>query len=209
MGLLRSVPLKNSSTDLPFLKEVDFETLRILLVARDLTQPAKAASNGGGSPREANHNPGSHLPHFIGMPENRRKLQAILNSSRKNNVWLIGSKGIGKTTLVEDYIREKARGRVDAELATKPVFIFGCLSVLIAFIGFVMLHADNPAGQYVYYVGLAMGGIFWMWNIAHVASSDELRNYQKMFWLIIVISIPVLGGFIYLFMHQRRNKIVT
>jgi ATP-dependent Clp protease ATP-binding subunit ClpB len=124
MGLLRSVPLKNSSTDLPFLKEVDFETLRLQLAARDLTQPTKAASKGGGPAQEANHNPGSHLPHFIGMPENRRKLQGILNSSRKNNVWVIGSKGIGKTTLVEDYIREKARGRVDAELATKPVFIF-------------------------------------------------------------------------------------
>jgi len=53
------------------------------------------------------------------------------------------------------------------------------------------------------------GAIFWIWIIAHVAGNDELRGYQKMFWLIIVISVPVMGGFLYLIMHQRRNRIVT
>jgi len=92
---------------------------------------------------------------------------------------------------------------------SKPIFIFGCISVLISLVGFVMQRAQNPAGIYIYYIGLVGGAIFWVWNIIHVAANSELRGYQKMFWLIIVISVPVMGGFIYLLMHQRNNRIVT
>jgi len=92
---------------------------------------------------------------------------------------------------------------------SKPVFIFGCISILVALVGFVMNYAQNPSGMYVFYTGLAAGAIFWIWMIAHIAGNDGLRGYQKMFWLIIVISVPVLGGFLFLIMHQRRNRIVT
>ena len=92
---------------------------------------------------------------------------------------------------------------------SKPVFILGCISILVSLVGFVMYTSQNAAGMYVFYTGLAGGAVFWIWNIAAVASSDELRSFQKMFWLIIVISVPVLGGFIYQIMHQSSNKIVT
>ncbi len=92
---------------------------------------------------------------------------------------------------------------------SKPVFILGCLSILVSLVGFVMHSLQREAGMAVFYTGLAGGGIFWIWSIAHVADSNELKNYQEMFWLIIVISVPVIGGFLYLVMHQRRNKIVT
>ena len=92
---------------------------------------------------------------------------------------------------------------------SKPVFILGCISILVSLVGFVMHSLQHEEGMYVFYTGLAGGGIFWIWSIAHVSASNELRGYQKMFWLIIVISVPVMGGFLYLVMHQRRNKIVT
>jgi len=92
---------------------------------------------------------------------------------------------------------------------SKPIFVFGCISILISLVGFFMLRAQNPAAMYVYYTGLAAGAIFWIWNIIHVSGNDELKGYQKMFWLIIVISVPVMGGFLYLIMHQQRNRIVT
>ena len=92
---------------------------------------------------------------------------------------------------------------------SKPVFILGCLSILVSLVGFVMHSLQHESGMTVFYIGLAGGAIFWIWNIADVAGSEELKNFQKMFWLIIVISVPVLGGFIYQIMHQRRNKIVT
>ena len=92
---------------------------------------------------------------------------------------------------------------------SKPIFIFGCISILISLVGFFMIRSEDPAAMYVYYTGLAFGGVFWIWSIIHVSGSHELRGYQKMFWLIVVISIPVLGGFLYLLMHQRRNRIVT
>jgi len=92
---------------------------------------------------------------------------------------------------------------------SKPVFILGCISILVSLVGFVMHSLQHEVGMTVFYAGLIGGGIFWIWSIAGVAASDELKSFQKMFWLIVVISVPVLGGFIYLVMHQRRNKIVT
>ncbi len=92
---------------------------------------------------------------------------------------------------------------------SKPVFILGILSLLVTIVGFVMHSTQHEAGMVVFYTGLVGAGIFWIWAVAHVASSDDLKSFQKMFWLIIVISVPVFGGFIYLIMHQRRNRIVT
>ena len=95
------------------------------------------------------------------------------------------------------------------KIVSKPVFFLGCISILVSLIGFVMFSSQSAGGMPVFYIGLIGGAIFWLWNIVHVAGNDDLRGFQKMFWLIIVISVPVIGGFLYQIMHQRRNKIVT
>lgn len=93
---------------------------------------------------------------------------------------------------------------------SKPVFILGCISLFVTFVGFIMWYSlQQDAGRYVFFVGLAGIAVFWLWSIAHVAANDGLKSFQKMFWLIVVISVPAFGGFLYLVMHQRRNKIVT
>ncbi len=83
---------------------------------------------------------------------------------------------------------------------SKPVFILGCISLFLTIVGFVMHSLQHEAGMYVFYTGLAGAGIFWIWSVANVASSDDLKSFQKMFWLIIVISVPVIGR-LYLSRH--------
>jgi hypothetical protein len=59
------------------------------------------------------------------------------------------------------------------------------------------------------YAGFLLAGIFWIWAILDVVNAHDLRSFQKMFWLIITVSVPVMGGLLFYIMHQRRNKIVT
>lgn len=101
----------------------------------------------------------------------------------------------------------------------KPAFFFGLAGVVIFFIG-LTLHERESANQalaqgsnssLVMYAGLVMGAIFWIWSVVEVATSTsaELKYYQKMFWLILVVSVPFFGGLLFHFLHQRPGKIVT
>lgn len=91
----------------------------------------------------------------------------------------------------------------------KPSLIFGLIVTAVFFIGFFLSASDNPNGLYVFYAGLALGGIYWIWSIIEVMGADDLKRYQKTFWLIIVVAVPFFGAFLYNIIHQSRNKIAT
>ena len=57
-------------------------------------------------------------------------------------------------------------------------------------------------------VRLIIGAIYWIWTIIEVSSAgnDELKKYQKSFWLILVIAIPMFGALLYHLVHQRQKK---
>jgi hypothetical protein len=87
--------------------------------------------------------------------------------------------------------------------------IFGLVVTAVFFIGFFMFASENQDGLYVLYAGLGLGAIYWIWSIIEVTSADDLKKYQKTFWLIIVLAVPFFGAFLYNIMHQSRNKIAT
>ena len=87
--------------------------------------------------------------------------------------------------------------------------IFGLVVTAVFFIGFFMFASENQDGLYVLYAGLGLGAIYWIWSIIEVTSADDLKKYQKTFWLIIVVAVPFFGAFLYNIMHQSRNKIAT
>ena len=91
----------------------------------------------------------------------------------------------------------------------KPSLLFAILSNLVFFLGLLLMAGEYENSQYVLYAGLIMGAIFWVWSIIEVGGTDEIKKYQKTFWLIIVISIPMFGALLYAIMHQRRNKIAA
>lgn len=91
----------------------------------------------------------------------------------------------------------------------KPALIFNITGVLIFLIGLFMQQKQSYGGETLMYIGLSMGVIYWFWAIIDVVKADDLKPDQKKFWLIIVITVPVLGGTLYHIMHQSRNKIVT
>ena len=72
-----------------------------------------------------------------------------------------------------------------------------------------MLKEDSKNGTYLMYIGLGMAVIYWVWSVIDVLTAEDLKPYQKKFWLIIVLVVPPLGGALYHMMHQKRNKIVA
>jgi hypothetical protein len=91
----------------------------------------------------------------------------------------------------------------------RPSLIFGLIVTAVFFIGFFMFASETRNGEYVLYAGLVLGAIYWIWSIIEVTGADDLKKYQKTFWLIIVVAVPFFGAFIYNIMHQSRNKIAT
>jgi len=93
----------------------------------------------------------------------------------------------------------------------KPALLFGLCSHIVFFLALFLLAYDHPSGIWVMYAGLILGAIYWIWTIIEVsnANADELKKYQKSFWLILVISIPMFGALLYHVMHQRRGRITA
>lgn len=74
-----------------------------------------------------------------------------------------------------------------------------------------MMAGDYQNAVPVMYIALAMGALYWILTIVEVAAApqQELKRYQKSFWLILVVAVPMFGALLYHFAHQRRRKIVA
>lgn len=91
----------------------------------------------------------------------------------------------------------------------RPAFITFVLGVILLFIGVSIRSTGAAAGDIVLFTGLGLMGIFWIWSIVNVLTAPDLKAFQKRFWMIAVIAVPVLGGLVFHFMHLRAGKITT
>jgi 4-hydroxybenzoate polyprenyltransferase len=91
----------------------------------------------------------------------------------------------------------------------KPSLFFGLFIAAIFFVSFFLLATENQKGYYVLYAALILGAIYWIWSIIEVTSADDLKKYQKTFWLIIVVAVPFFGALLFNVMHLDRNKMVA
>lgn len=88
-------------------------------------------------------------------------------------------------------------------------FIIGIIGTILIFAGLSMMQKEMPAGEYIMYFGLIVAGIVWVWSVWDVIFAHDMKGFQKMFWLIITVSVPVMGGLLFYLMHQKKGKIVT
>ena len=93
----------------------------------------------------------------------------------------------------------------------KFLFILVIIGHVIFIIALFLMANDYPYAIPVMYGALALGAIYWILSIIEVsgAGPQELKKYQKSFWLILVIAIPMFGGLLYHFSHQRARRIVA
>ena len=90
-----------------------------------------------------------------------------------------------------------------------PNFILAIVSAIILFFGIGMRASGYQGGDYLIGAGTLLAGIHWIWAIIDVARRADLKPYQKRFWLIVVVAVPVFGGMVFYGLHQERGKIVT
>lgn len=83
------------------------------------------------------------------------------------------------------------------------------IGTILIFIAVGMRSYGYSSSDYVLYAGLALHAIFWVWSLIIVINANDLKPFQKRFWLIIVVTVPVLAGLLFHFLHNRRNRITT
>lgn len=90
-----------------------------------------------------------------------------------------------------------------------PAFIMALVGGLLLFIGIGLNAYGHRSGDIFIYIGAGIAGLFWIWSIFKVATTSDLKDFQKRFWLIAVVAVPVMGALIYHVMHQKSGKIIT
>ena len=90
-----------------------------------------------------------------------------------------------------------------------PNFILSLISAVFLFVGIGMRANGYQGGEYVLITGTILAGIHWIWAIIDVIGRSDLKPFQKRFWLIVVIAVPVFGAMVFYVLHQERDKIIT
>ena len=91
----------------------------------------------------------------------------------------------------------------------KAPLLLGILSLIVFFLGLALKSNEYRYSNYLIFGSFIIGGIYWIWSIIGLIASTHLKQYQKTFWLIIVVAVPAFGAVIYQIVQQRRNKIAA
>jgi ATP-dependent Clp protease ATP-binding subunit ClpB len=126
MSLFSRIPTQTVDTDLPFLRGIDFDAYakKIAPLSQDLQQAARATTERVANDDAAAKNADNGAPvRLVGQAESLNKLRMTLAASDVNNVWLNGARGIGKTSLVESFLRLRAERRLSTAMMAKPFYL--------------------------------------------------------------------------------------
>lgn len=91
-----------------------------------------------------------------------------------------------------------------------PNFILGVVSLVLLFIG-VGVWANGASGAYyVWIAAILLGGIHWIWAITdvlrHYSTKADAHENINIFWVIMVIIIPPVGGMLY-YATQKKIRV--
>jgi hypothetical protein len=87
--------------------------------------------------------------------------------------------------------------KADIKRTTHPNFILGISSLIVMLVGIGMKANGYRIGDMLLILTVALGGIHWIWSIIDVVRHQPNTSQSKVFWLILVILIPPVGGLIY------------
>jgi hypothetical protein len=88
-----------------------------------------------------------------------------------------------------------------------PSFIIGAFSFFLLISGVVFRKYDFPIGDYVILSGLLLGAVHWLWSSIDVFTNKELNSQSRMFWMIMVLLIPPVGGMMYYLMQSKNVRL--
>ena len=86
-----------------------------------------------------------------------------------------------------------------------PNFILGLVSLFLLFVGVGLKFYGYRFGDIVLIIGAILGGIHWIWGILDVFRHQNSLSQSRVFWIILVVALPPLGGmFYYMFSKTMR-----
>jgi hypothetical protein len=85
-----------------------------------------------------------------------------------------------------------------------PSFITGLLSFVLLLLGVVLRGNGYVKGDFIILSSIILGGVHWIWSMIDVITGYDLKPESKIFWLIMVMLIPPVGGMVY-YMMKRKN----
>jgi len=91
-----------------------------------------------------------------------------------------------------------------------PNFILGIITIILGLIG-VGFNSNgyHDTGYNVLVGTVIIGGIHYIWSIIDIVGKNDMKPFQKRFWLISVVSVPILGSMLFYVLHQEKGKIIT
>ena len=88
-----------------------------------------------------------------------------------------------------------------------PSFIIGATSFLLLILGVVFKGNGFRIGNYVILSGIILGGIHWIWSSIDVFTNKNMNSESRMFWMILVMLIPPIGGMAYYMMRSKNIRL--
>ncbi len=88
-----------------------------------------------------------------------------------------------------------------------PSFIIGATSFLLLILGVVFKGNGFRIGNYVILSGIILGGIHWLWSSIDVFTNKNMNSESRMFWMILVMLIPPVGGMVYYMMRSKNIRL--
>lgn len=85
-----------------------------------------------------------------------------------------------------------------------PNFIMGGFTFVLFLVGIVLRSNNIMTGNVLIFTAVGLGAIHWIWSTIDVITGYDLNADSRIFWLILVLLIPPLGGMIY-YMMKRKN----
>jgi hypothetical protein len=86
--------------------------------------------------------------------------------------------------------------------------IIACISILLVIVG-SLLMGRSETGYYFLYPGFVVATIFSISTVFDVFRTKEISQGKKIIWMILTISVPVLGGLLFYILEYGNSKQVT
>jgi Phospholipase_D-nuclease N-terminal len=88
-----------------------------------------------------------------------------------------------------------------------PSFIIGAISFVL-FLGGAVLRADGIVWAfYIVLMAVLFGAVHWVWSLYDVFHNRHFIGESRIFWFIVVLLIPPLGGMLYYLMKKKNLEI--
>lgn len=87
-----------------------------------------------------------------------------------------------------------------------PNLVLGAVSFVLLFVGIVLRANDIMAGSYLILGAFIIGGIHWIWGMTDVFRNRELLPNSRIFWMVVVLLVPPVGGMLYYLMRSKNVR---